>query len=87
MTVKEIVAEYLNANGYDGLAGEDCGCFLKDLCPCGGESDVLRCVPGRTVPAKPEDEEWVWQESDRAVADVTKAEAAELWAKNKEATT
>lgn len=36
-TVFEIVAEYLKANGYDGLICEDshCGCGLDDLMPCG----------------------------------------------------
>ena len=38
-TKKEIdtVAEYLEANGYDGLFNPEieCGCELADLCPCG----------------------------------------------------
>lgn len=34
--VKEIVADYLIANGYDGLFdGDDCGCEVADLFPCG----------------------------------------------------
>ena len=35
MDVKEIVEEYLKANGYDGLFVEDCcACELDDLFPC-----------------------------------------------------
>lgn len=35
-TVIEIVAEHLQAGGFDGLANADaeCGCFLDDLVPC-----------------------------------------------------
>ena len=34
-TVIEIVAEYLEANGYGGLFHNgDCGCELNDLAPC-----------------------------------------------------
>ena len=34
--VKDIVADYLKANGYDGLYNGDaeCGCDLADLFPC-----------------------------------------------------
>lgn len=34
ISVKEIVAEWLEEKGYDGLAGEGCGCELDDLMPC-----------------------------------------------------
>ena len=34
MTVIEIIKHYLKANGYDGLAGNGCGCGLDDLAPC-----------------------------------------------------
>ena len=44
MNVKEIVIEWLKTNGYDGLACEDCGCFLDDLMPC--ENNVQGCKPG-----------------------------------------
>ena len=47
MTVKEIVEKYLRENGYDGLAGEDCGCGLDDLAPC--ESCTFECVPAYRV--------------------------------------
>lgn len=35
MTVKQIVEKYLRDNGYDGLVGNQCGCLLEDLEPCG----------------------------------------------------
>jgi hypothetical protein len=35
MTTLDIIKQYLEANGYDGLAGEECGCFIDDLVPCG----------------------------------------------------
>ena len=39
-TVKEIVAGYLKANGYDGLWNEwgECGCTVDALIPCIGDS-------------------------------------------------
>lgn len=50
MTVKEIVAEYLKANGYGGLSdGYDCGCFDDDLIPCGEGCD--QCVAVFKIPA------------------------------------
>ena len=47
-TAKEIVIEYLKQNGYDGLAGDGCGClvdnlFMFDGC---GEKD---CVAGHRI--------------------------------------
>ena len=38
MEVKDIVGEWLKANGYDGLVSDDreCGCVLADLAPCSG---------------------------------------------------
>lgn len=31
----EILRAWLEANGYDGLCdGDECGCWLYDLCPC-----------------------------------------------------
>jgi len=44
-TVKEIVEQYLEANGYDGLWLDDCGCRLGDLFPCGMEG-TDDCRPG-----------------------------------------
>ena len=33
-TVEEIVASFLQKNGYDGLFDDECGCKLGDLFPC-----------------------------------------------------
>jgi hypothetical protein len=35
----EIIKAWLEGNGYDGLYCDslECGCFLKDLAPCGGD--------------------------------------------------
>lgn len=43
-TVRQIVGEWLVANGYDGLVAEDreCGCLVDDLSPCGGD-DIMNC--------------------------------------------
>jgi len=59
MSVRRIVMEHLDAEGYDrvvdvvrqwledheytGLCGEECGCRLDDLMPC-------ECPPGKCVP-------------------------------------
>ena len=48
MTVKEIVIEYLKANGYDGLWSDypdHCGCGFDNLMPC-DESRMEKCQPG-----------------------------------------
>lgn len=37
--VRGIIIEFLTAHGYEGLAGNECGCDLDDLAPCGS------CVP------------------------------------------
>lgn len=36
MTVRDILEQWLKANGYDGLVadGGECGCELGDLAPC-----------------------------------------------------
>jgi hypothetical protein len=44
-TVREIVDEWLRDNGYDGLAGDDCGCIVGDLFPC-ESCDARTCVAG-----------------------------------------
>jgi hypothetical protein len=43
MTVREILRYWLTENGYDGLAGDDCGCGITDLFVC--ESCPDDCVP------------------------------------------
>lgn len=40
--VKEIIKKYLVDHGYDGLAGEECGCSTEDLFMC---EEGLECVP------------------------------------------
>jgi hypothetical protein len=51
--VQDIVRAYLEDNGYDGLAEDDCGCWLNDLMPCGG--DYSRCRPGYSDVAEEEE--------------------------------
>ena len=48
MNCKEIVEKYLKDNGYDGIAGEECGCVIGDLMPCGEFG--YDCVPGYIAP-------------------------------------
>lgn len=53
MNVKEIIIEYLEKNGYEGISCEDeCGCEISDLFPCG--EYVGDCTPGYKVPCDPE---------------------------------
>jgi hypothetical protein len=63
-TIHEIVREYLEREGYDGLANPDleCGCFLDDLFPCGGDlCSVNECEAGHKVPNdQPEEYEGEW---------------------------
>lgn len=49
----EMVAEWLRANGYDGLCNPDagCGCGFDDLMPCNQASDSF-CVCAYEVPDK-----------------------------------
>jgi hypothetical protein len=49
MNVKEIVAEYLSANGYGGLRYDECGCYDDDLMPCVEQCD--QCEAAYKVPA------------------------------------
>lgn len=45
MNIRDIIKEYLKAQGFDGLYNEfECGCEIKDLMPC-SEPDV-NCSPG-----------------------------------------
>lgn len=43
-TVREIIAKHLTDNGFDGLAGDECGCATDDLFPC--DSCPCECEPG-----------------------------------------
>ena len=47
MNVKQIVMQWLLKHGFDGLAGEDCGCLLNDLAPCNGGDSPGPCLPGK----------------------------------------
>lgn len=50
-TVRQIVAEYLKANGYDGLFdGFGCGCGVDDLMLCMNEI-CMDCRAGYRTPA------------------------------------
>lgn len=62
--VRSILADWLRANGYDGLTTLDCGCGLDDLAPCGGAQ--LDCVPAyrREGPA-PDGEPGPWYSRER----------------------
>jgi hypothetical protein len=41
----EIIKDYLERNGFDGLyTPGECGCCLDDLIPC--DEDPSRCLPG-----------------------------------------
>jgi len=42
MTVRDIVAAYLVANGYDGLCVYGCGCTIDDLMPCDCPADYYK---------------------------------------------
>lgn len=50
MNVLEIVREYLQKNGYDGLFNSTyaCGCEASDLAPCDGELE--QCEVGYKGP-------------------------------------
>ncbi len=48
MTVHEIILEYLEEHGFDGLCTDECGCLLDDLAPCCSEC-VMDCVPARKI--------------------------------------
>lgn len=44
-TIRTIVREYLEANGFEGLFNDtECACHLGDLFPCDGPCD--ECEPG-----------------------------------------
>jgi len=48
-TVREIVREYLSANGYAGLmSDEGCGCSVDDFMPCCScdSAWLVDCYPG-----------------------------------------
>lgn len=51
MNVREILVEYLESNGFDGLVcSGECGCDISDLIPC--ENNQSACEPGYRIPDK-----------------------------------
>lgn len=48
-TVREIVTEYLEANGFDGLYDPeyDCSCGIDRI--CGGDTGCMTCIPGHAI--------------------------------------
>ena len=54
VTVEEIVAEYLKANGYDGLYEDgECSCQIGDIAPC--DESFGDCKAGYKVPGCTDD--------------------------------
>ena len=49
MTVHEIVLEYLEEHGFDGLCTNGCGCSIDDLAPCCCPECIIGCVPARKI--------------------------------------
>ena len=68
MTVRDIVTEWLAANGYDGLVSGDteCGCKLNDLVPCDSPFDT--CEPAYRGPDPTGEAEWLMYRSKEAAA-------------------
>ena len=46
MTVREILVDWLKSHGWDGLAGDECGCELKDLAPCDTPMNCKAAIRG-----------------------------------------
>lgn len=69
MTVIEIVAEHLRANGFGGLVQPDaqCGCCLGDLQPCG--EDFSSCKPAYQHTHADRPDEWLMSASKELAPD------------------
>ncbi len=66
-TVKEIVAEYLKANKFDGLYNGDleCDCGLGDFMPCAGCDEWMgACETAKFVKEKGEDGEDLYEPAE-----------------------
>lgn len=61
----QIVEKYLRENGFDGLAGDGCGCEVDDLAPC--ESISNECIPGYKI-ENPDKDEGGWVTTDKKPA-------------------
>ena len=48
MTVIDIVKKYLRDHGYDGLAGDGCGCSVNGLAPCDNIGETCEPAHRRT---------------------------------------
>ncbi len=72
MNIREIVREYLKANGYDGLCdvGAECGCRLGDFMPC--DDATVYCEAGHLAPGDDLDERWVIVPGKKEKADAEK---------------
>lgn len=46
-SVGSIITNWLKANGFDGLAGDECGCSIEDMGCC--EQAFIDCVPAHKV--------------------------------------
>lgn len=46
--LKAIVGDWLATNGFDGLAGDECGCGIDELFPCGDPSPDCRAAHHQT---------------------------------------
>ena len=44
LNVHGICTEWLKAHGFDGLAGDECGCEISDLMPC--DEPMVSCEAG-----------------------------------------
>ena len=58
MEVKDIVEQYLKANGYDGLYNPvgECGCEIGDLAPCCEHQ--MHCEAAHKVPCTGAECDW-----------------------------
>lgn len=45
MNVKEIVKKYVEDNGYDGLAGDNCSCLLDNFMRICNGWEISECEP------------------------------------------
>ncbi len=61
ITIEKILSDWLDKNGYDGLANRlgECGCEKGDLFPCDDDNMRADCVAGHKVmcPCPQQDED------------------------------
>ena len=58
MTVREIIKQYLDTNGFDGLYSADgeCACLKDELCLC--DENCMGCLPGYETPCNCGEHDW-----------------------------